>query len=118
MPFYLYSLKLTGEALKNIFFFPVWWYSFGLIHFLVKLRDFLVNRERALALSVWVKNIFTPMFGQYDWQGRLISFFIRAAQIIFRSVAMIFWVAVAAFLLCIWLGLPILAIYQIIYQII
>jgi len=29
------------------------------------------------------------MFGMYDWQSRIISFFMRVAQIIGRSIAML-----------------------------
>lgn len=116
MPLYLYSLKLFLQALKDIFFFPVWWYSFGLFEFLIKIKEFIVNKERALALSVWAKNIFTPMFGQNDWQGYLISFFIRSVQVIFRGLIMIFWLIVAMIFLCIWLALPALVIYQILFQ--
>lgn len=116
MPFYLYSLKLFLQALKDIFFFPIWWYSFGLFEFLIKIKEFIVNKERSLALSVWAKNIFTPMFGQNDWQGYLISFFIRSAQVIFRTIVMIFWLIVAFIFLCVWLALPILVIYQILFQ--
>ena len=116
MPFYLYGLKLLGKSMKDIFFFPVWWYTSGLFQFLLKIKEFIVNRERGLALSVWIKNIFTPMFGQNDWQGLLISFFIRLVQIIFRTIVMIFWLLVALILICIWLALPILIIYQILFQ--
>ena len=116
MPIYLYSLKLLLEAIKDILFFPVWWYSFGLFEFLLKIKEFIVNKARGLALLVWIKNIFTPMFGQNDWQGLLISFFIRLVQIIFRTIVMIFWLLVALILICIWLALPILIIYQILFQ--
>ena len=116
MPFYLYGLKLLGKSMKDIFFFPVWWYTSGLFQFLLKIKEFIVNRERGLALSVWIKNIFTPMFGQRDWQGMLISFFIRVVQIIFRGVIMIFWILLSVCLLCIWMILPILTVYEIFYQ--
>lgn len=116
MPLYLYSLKLLLQALKDIFFFPVWWYSFGLFEFLKKIKNFIVNKERSLALSVWAKNIFTPMFGQNDWQGYLISFFIRIIQIIFRTIIMMFWLVVAFIFICIWLALPVLVVYQILFQ--
>lgn len=116
MPLYLYTLKLSGQILKDIFFFPLWWYSFGLFYFSLKIRDFIIYQARSLALLVWIKNIFTPMFGQHDWQGYLISFFIRLIQIIFRSFIMILWIALASIVFCIWLILPILVIYQILYQ--
>lgn len=116
MSFTLYSFKLLLEAFKNILFFPIWWYSFGLIEILKKIRNFLSNREKGLALFVWIKNVFTPMYGQQDIQGRLISFFIRLVQIIFRGVAMIFWLVVAITGIAIWIILPFFILYQIVYQ--
>ncbi len=116
MPLYLYIFKLSGQFLKDIFFFPFWWYSFGLFYFSLKIRNFIIRRARSLAIWVWLKNIFTPMFGQYDWQGYLISFFIRLVQIIFRTVIMILWIILASVIFCVWLILPVLVVYQILYQ--
>lgn len=44
---------------------------------------------RYFAIEVWIKNIFVPMFGQHDWQSRLISVFMRLVQIIGRSLALV-----------------------------
>jgi hypothetical protein len=71
-----------------------------------------------LALFVWIKNIFTPMYGQYDWQGRLISLFMRIVQIIFRGFVMLICVGIAVALLIIWIILPPFVVWQIFYQII
>ena len=114
--FALYGAKILGEIGRDILYFPVWWYTRGLMLFFKKLVVFLRNREKSLALLVWIKNIHRPMYGQHDWQGMLISFFMRAAQIIIRSIAMLFWLIVAVAVFCFWLALPILAIYEIIFQ--
>ena len=41
-----------------------------------------------LAIKVWIKNIFVPMFGMHDWQSRIISFFMRVVQIIGRAIVL------------------------------
>lgn len=41
------------------------------------------------AIEVWIKNIFVPMFGQRDWQSRLISVCMRLVQIIGRTLALV-----------------------------
>ena len=64
----IYSQNLLLDILKEIFFFPFWWYSIGLIKFIISLKDFISNREKGLALSIWIKNIFVPMYGQRDIQ--------------------------------------------------
>ena len=115
--FALYSIKILAEIGRDIFYFPLWWYSGGLIQFIGKLIVFLRNKEKSLALSVWIKNIFKPMYAQRDWQGILISIFIRVAQIILRSIVMLVCVILALVFLCGWLVLPVFLLYQIMFQI-
>ncbi len=111
-----YSVKIFSELVNEIIYFPVWWYSKGLINLIEILEKFLINKEKSLALLVWIKNIFRPMYGQFDWVGVLISFFMRLFQIIVRSLMMILWLLLAFFILCFWLILPLLVIYEIIFQ--
>jgi hypothetical protein len=114
----LYGGKIVFNLMKDIIYFPIWWYSRGLKQLLEKLKDFLVNKERSLALFVWVKNIFRPMYSQYDWLGIIISFFVRLVQIIFRGAIFIFWLVFSLAIFIFWLLLPILSIYELIFQIV
>ena len=113
----LYGGKIGLDLLRDIIYFPIWWYSRGLKQLLIKLKDFLINKEKSFALFVWIKNIFRPMYSQYNWQGMLISFFVRLVQIIFRGIIMIFWLIFSLAILLFWLFLPILVIYEIVFQI-
>jgi hypothetical protein len=108
--------SVIGGVFKDILFFPFWWYSFGLAKFLIWLKSFLGDKQRSLGLGVWVKNIFVPMYGQRDWQGVLISIFIRIVQIIFRSIAMILWLLVAIVMLAAWLSFPLATVFGIVWQ--
>ncbi|MEA3449686.1 MAG: hypothetical protein U9Q85_01790 [Patescibacteria group bacterium] len=114
--FYLYSLKLLTETLRDIVFFPIWWYSRGLIQTVKSLIQFMSNREKGLAFFVWVKNFFKPMYGQSDWQGRLISMGMRLMMIIFRGLILIFWLIISIGVFIIWLILPILVVFELIFQ--
>jgi hypothetical protein len=114
--FGLYAAKILVDLIKDIIYFPFWWYSRGLKQVVIKLKNFLANKEKSLALFVWIKNIFRPMYSQYDWAGILISFFVRLFQIIIRGIFMLFWLALAVLVLGLWLTLPILTIYEIIFQ--
>ena len=114
--FGLYAGKILVDLVRDIIYFPFWWYSRGLKQVAVKLKNFLANKEKSLALFVWIKNIFRPMYAQYDWAGILISFFVRLFQIIVRGIFMIFWLALVLFVLGLWLILPVLAVYEIIFQ--
>jgi hypothetical protein len=114
------NLSLSGiffSILKDIFFFPFWWYSFGLVKIAKKLVDFLIDRQKSLALFVWVKNIFVPMYGQRDIQGFIISFFIRLVQIIFRGLSLAFWIILSLLVFWVWILFPVLVTYEIIWQI-
>lgn len=116
--FAIYSTKILAELVWDIIYFPLWWYTKGLLYLLKGLRQFLINREKSLALLVWIKNIFRPMYAQYDWQGMLISFFIRLIQIIFRGIILMIWLILALLILLAWIILPVLIFYQVIFQII
>lgn len=113
-----YGTKILAGLVAQIVYFPAWWYSRGLLRFLKYLKDFLVERERSLALLIWIKNLNIPMYGQYDWQGRLISFFMRLFQIIFRGIVMIFWLILVVAIICAWIILPFLILYEIYFQLI
>lgn len=98
--------------------FPVWWYSRGLLATTKGIFRFLQHENQSLALSIWVRNIFVPMYGQTDWQGRAVSIFIRLIQIIFRSFLMLVYVFLGFIGLLVWLAAPLFIIYQIIFQLI
>jgi len=112
----IYGPKIAIKLLWEIAFFPLWWYSAGLARLISTLREFLSNRQKELAFLVWVKNIFVPMYGEYDWEGRLISFGVRLVQIIARGIAMLAWIAISLAVLLVWLLLPAAVIWQIFYQ--
>jgi len=96
MPMGEVMTAMGGAALKDIVSFPIWWYTKGIVYMLEQLL-FSARRQAAFfAVSLWVRNVFVPMYGQYDWQGRIISFFIRLAQIVFRSLAYTFWIGILA----------------------
>jgi hypothetical protein len=114
----MYGTKILGEIVIDIIYFPLWWYTRGLVRLVFFLEKFIINRERSLAFLVWVKNIHRPMYGQYDWQGRLISFFMRLFQIIVRGIVLVFWLIFALALFLIWIALPFLIFYEIYFQLI
>lgn len=113
----MYGTKIVGEIIGDIIYFPLWWYSRGFFRMLIYLKSFIINRERSLALLVWVKNIFRPMYGQHDWQGRIISFIVRLFQIIVRGIAMAFWLIFSLAIFLFWIIMPFFVFYEIYIQI-
>jgi len=108
---------IFAEILGKILYFPVWWYTLGLFKKIKKIIKTLKDRERSLGLSVWMKNILVPMYGQTDFSGRIISFFIRLFQIFFRSFIMFFWTIIALITVLLWIAIPIMIVLALIFQI-
>ncbi len=110
--------KIIFGLVTDIIYFPIWWYTAGFVRILQWSKKYLHDRLQANGLMVWLKNIFTPMYGQTDWAGVLISFLTRCLQIIFRSLAMLFWLLVVIILNLVWLAVPIIVVNQLIFQVI
>ena len=100
--------RLFLEAVLDIFYFPIWWYTKGAAHALRGCFNLLKLGNENLAPGLWLANLFVPMFGQFDWQGRIISFFMRLAQIFVRAIALVVWLGLCLVLFLCWLVLPIL----------
>ena len=109
--------RLLLEALLDIFYFPIWWYSKGALHALRWCFNLLKLGNENLAPGLWLANLFVPMFGQYDLQGRIVSFFMRLVQIIARSIGLVLWLIVCLAFFSAWLALPVLVFYWLIYAI-
>ncbi|TAN33824.1 hypothetical protein EPN28_01120 [Patescibacteria group bacterium] len=103
--------RLALEAILDFFYWPFWWYSKGAAHAAKWCAHLFRNIENSLAPGLWLKNIFVPMYGQYDWQGRLVSFFMRLIQIIFRGIAALVFLLVCFGLFLVWLVLPVIVLY-------
>jgi hypothetical protein len=118
--------SLVSQALKfvlldligDILYFPVWWYSEGLHKVIIFCLEQIKDTEKSLALRIWLKNLLVPMFGQYDWQGRLISFFMRIFQIIYRFFALLLWSVFVIIFFLIYLILPFFVLVQILLVIV
>ncbi len=114
--FAVYGLKIISELISDVFMFPIWWYSRGFIQWSGVLLNFLREQQKSLGLMVWITNIHRPMYGQTDWQGIMISLFMRIFQIICRGFIMVFWLLAVLLLLIAWLAIPILIAYEIMFQ--
>lgn len=104
---------VTIDLVGDLITWPLWWYTAGVRGVL----DFLIRQVRIeaarLSLRVWLVNLFEPMFGQADWQGRAISVAVRMVVLVFRVIVLAVWVVGLSLLLVVWLLLPLAALYQI-----
>ncbi len=97
---------LVVDLIGSIAWFPVWWYTKGLQHVIQSAFRALRYRSQAYALKIWIRSFFVPMYGQYDWTGRLVSIFMRFVVIVGRSIAIVVeaWVYLIGVVL--WVLLP------------
>jgi len=103
--------RLLLDATLDLIYFPLWWYSRGAGHAASYCFGLLKSANAVLAPGLWLKNIFVPMFGQYDWQGRIISFFMRLAQIIGRAIALFVATIFCVLLFLLWPIAPVVVVY-------
>jgi len=117
----VFTGKILGSVLidqiKAVLYFPLWWYSKGLLKAIEGSINFVKDFEQTLGFKIWVKNLFVPMFGQRDIPGRLISFFLRIFQILWKGIALLIFITLAFLYIIFWLILPLFIIYQIIIHI-
>ncbi len=114
---FLKSLKFFfKDLIGDVFYFPIWWYTKGLAKAWRSFSGTLRSANESLGLTIWIKNVFTPMFGQTDWQGRMVSFFMRFIQIIFRSIVFIGWLIFGLVFFILRIIFPIFVIYMILFN--
>jgi hypothetical protein len=103
---------IAGDIVGGIVTAPVFWYTRGLTDAARTCVRMVRSRWATLGVGVWVRNLFVPMFGQQDLTGKLISFFMRVIQIIWRTIAMALWVVIVATLFLLYLLGPVYVIIQ------
>lgn len=106
--------RITLEFIIDLFYFPIWWYTKGARRSLLFCIYLFQDGNVYLAPGLWFKNIFVPMFGQTDWQGRLMSVFMRMVNVISRSIGLFIWFFAMVILFFVWLFLPAIVIYMLI----
>jgi len=106
------ALKLVWDLL----YFPIWWYSIGLKERFLKFLKQMKDVERRLALKIWLKNMFVPMYGFYDFSSRVVSFFIRVIMLIYKLASFVFWLVFYLILFLIYILLPIFVVYVFLFS--
>lgn len=105
------------EILWDIVYFPIWWYSKGLARvgrYCLNSANFHLHRK--LALGLWFRSMFKPMYGDYTKEGRIISFFMRIVVLVWKLLSVFVWFIILLIIFIAWVILPALVIYYILYQ--
>lgn len=100
---------VVNELIGDVVRFPLWWYTTGVVYTATTLTNGVRYYARSLGIAVWIRNIFVPMYGQHDWQSRIISVFMRSAQIFFRGFGVCIWTCMSFLAFVVYIALPIVA---------
>lgn len=103
-------IDLIGDMIR----FPFWWFTKGLKKSAINFSKSIANTRESLGIGIWIKNLFKPMFGVRDWQGKIISFIVRVVQIIARSIFFLIFIILRLIIFIFWIILPALIILQVI----
>jgi len=71
----------------------------------------IADTAAAAGLGLWVRNIFVPMYGQHDVWGRIVSFIIRLANIVVRSMWVSLWALLCVVVVAAWIAAPLFVVY-------
>jgi len=107
---------LAVDVVGSVLYFPVWWYSVGAFKVLRWCWGRLAGAAAAFGFGIWIRNLFTPMYGQRDIAGRLISFFMRLVTIVFYALILAVLAVLLGVIAMLWLALPALIVWQVAVQ--
>ncbi len=108
---FIQTFKLfTWDLVQDVFRFPIWWYTDGLVMMWNKTFGAVMRWQYRLGIGIWLKNWFKPMYAQYDWQGRILSFFFRTLTIIWKSIIFLVGFVFIILIFLVYLLLPFVAI--------
>lgn len=99
--------RLVFDFLIHLLYFPIWWYTGGAKRALLFCAGLVRDGNYNLSPGLWLKNVLVPMFGQTDWQGRLMSIFMRIVNVIVRSFGLLVWTTIMVGVFFIWLLFPV-----------
>ncbi len=106
------------EIILDVLYFPVWWYSKGLLRAVRWARNSAAfHLQRRVALRIWLRNMFKPMYGDYSKEGRIISIAFRFIILIWKLIIAGLWIIVLWILVLLWIALPAAVVYYIVYQV-
>lgn len=112
--FFLIFPRLVLESILDIIYFPLWWYTSGIAYAVNGAQNSISVANNTLAPFMWLKNLFVPMFGQHDFQGRMVSVIMRFLNFVFRGIGLLIWTIVIFGLLLAWVLVPLGIVYMLI----
>lgn len=107
---------LAVDIVGSFLYFPLWWYTAGALRTGRFCAGTVRRQGQSFAIGVWLKNLFTPMYGLRDWQGRIISFFMRLMIVTWYSFILLLLSIVMTLVFLAWLAFPLLVVSEFLRQ--
>jgi len=108
----IFFKDLFLDTIWEVLYFPIWWYSRGLKKAALFCWQKVNDGWRVLALSIFLKSFFVPMYSQKGWDAYALSLATHFIQLLWRMFLMVFWTGLWLFVLILWIALPIFVIWQ------
>lgn len=91
-----------------VFYFWTWWYWDNLRLFAKRVWVLPRFAASSVGLGVHFENIFVPLYQQYSFEGRLVSFLFRATMVLLGVSLQLLVLPIVAIALAIYLIAPVL----------
>ncbi|OGY86418.1 MAG: hypothetical protein A2458_00705 [Candidatus Kerfeldbacteria bacterium RIFOXYC2_FULL_38_9] len=104
------------DLILNIFYFPVWWYTTGVLKVLNLINKEISSLAGALRLKTLFRFLFKPMFGLTDRWSLVISIGVRLVHFFVLSLVTLLYTVVLVLLFLLWLILPFFILYNILFH--
>lgn len=104
--------RMFFEFVLDVIYFPLWWYSGGALRAAKFCCALFQDGNIRLAPWLWLKNLFVPMYGQTDIEGRMMSIFMRFVNVIGRGFALLVWFLIVLVIFLLWLVFPLFVVYM------
>ena len=107
--------KLLLETVNDLWRWPLWWYTLGFKMVLDWAAQSIKDTWERLAIGLFFKYFFKPMYSDYTWSGRAISLVMRFILIIYKLIRLVLWSGWYLLLVLFWLTVLPVAIFFIFF---
>ena len=107
---------ISVEIFWSILYFPVWWYTTGLMKVVNLAINEITSFARAFALKTLLKYMFKPMYGYTDIISRLISLYVRIGYFLVLAVVSVLYTIALFILVVLWVIVPPFVLYNLFFH--
>lgn len=107
---------VVKDIVLDVLLFPFWWYSTGAVQVFRWFVGRIRRASRAGGLRIWFRNYFKPMYSDYSFEGRLISFGMRSVVSVWKLVSFLVSFLAATVATLLYVLAPLVAVWYLLFQ--